>query len=158
MKTGIIAGATALLMLTSCAGNKSAADVQSETVETEPTTDIVGQWLIENIVLNDSVSVRPAEVTPDAVQYVEFTDSTYSFVTNCNTIFGTYTLSGDSITFNAGGMTRMMCDNSASEDAINKMLPNIAVVDMVNDSVARLNSTNASEYIVLLKNAGDAIQ
>lgn len=159
MKTRFFAGVSAILMLASCAGNKPATEPQSEPAA-EPVADVdmVGQWFIENIVLSDSMSVRPAEVTPDAQQYFTFTDTTYSIITNCNTIFGAYTLSGDSITFGAGGMTRMMCDNTASEDALNQILPNIVVVDVENDTIARLNSSDAAQYIVLRKNTGEEIK
>ena len=159
MKTRIFAGISALMMLASCAGNKPATEPQSEpAAEPVANVDMVGQWFIENIVLSDSVSVRPAEVAPEAQQYAVFTDTTYSFITNCNTIFGAYTLSGDSITLDAGGMTRMMCDNTAAEDALIQIIPGIATVDLENDTIARLNGSNAAQYIVLRKNTGEEIK
>ena len=48
-------------------------------------------------------------------------------------------------------MTEMACDNMATEDALRKILPNIATVYIENDSIARLDSRNPSEYIVLRK-------
>jgi len=47
--------------------------------------------------------------------------------------------------------TEMACDNMAVEDALRRILPNIAMVYIQNDSIARLDSRNPSEYIVLCK-------
>lgn len=69
-------------------------------------------------------------------------------MTNCNSIQGSYTLTGDSIMMNSGLCTEMACDNMHVEDMIKKVLPEIRTVDMANDSTMRLNSA-ASEYIVL---------
>ncbi|WP_289833357.1 META domain-containing protein, partial [uncultured Muribaculum sp.] len=77
-----------------------------------------------------------------------FEDSTYFIKTNCNTISGTYTIKGDSIILGDGAMTEMACDNMAVEDALRRILPNIATVYIQNDSIARLDSRNPSEYIV----------
>jgi len=48
-------------------------------------------------------------------------------------------------------MTEMACDNMAVEDALRRILPNIATVCIQNDSITRLDSRNPSEYIVLRK-------
>ncbi|MDE6825673.1 MAG: META domain-containing protein, partial [Paramuribaculum sp.] len=69
-----------------------------------------------------------------------------------------YTLSGDSITLDAGGMTRMMCDNTAAAAALIQIIPGIATVDLENDTIARLNGSNADQYIVLRKNTGEEIK
>lgn len=146
-----IAGAFALALITSCSGNtKTAEQADATPVETE-TPSLIGEWTIENIVFSDSDYVRPAEIDPEAEQLAVFTDSTYSFLTNCNTLFGPCTVAGDSITLGAGGMTRMMCENVDVENALVRILPEIATVAFDNDSVARLNATDAAQYIVLRK-------
>ncbi len=150
MKTQIIACLTLFLTVTACTGNKRTAD-QSNIAVNETTVDIKGQWYLENIVFNDSVYVRPIEEVPDQRQYITFEDSTYFIQTNCNTFSGTYTLKGDSIRLGDGAMTEMACDNMATEEAIRKILPSIATVDIENDSIARLNSRTPSEYILLRK-------
>ena len=48
-------------------------------------------------------------------------------------------------------MTEMACENMAVEDALRKILPGIATVDVQNDSVARLCGRTPSEYIMLIK-------
>lgn len=113
--------------------------------------DVHGQWYLENIVLSDSDYVRSSEEVPGSCQYITFEDSTYFIQTNCNTFSGSYTVKGDSITLGDGMMTEMVCDNMATEDAIRRILPNIATVYIQNDSIARLDSRNPSEYIVLRK-------
>ncbi len=77
---------------------------------------------------------------------------THIFIrTNCNSISRTYTVKGDSIILGDGAMTEMACDNMAVEDALRRILPNVATVYIQNDSIARLDSRNPSEYIVLRK-------
>ena len=137
-------------------GNKSSVDNDSAAVNDiakETSVDLKGQWNIENIFFNDSNYVRPAEILPDVRQYVQFTDSTYSIMTNCNSISGYYTLSGDSIIFGDGMMTEMACDNMQTEDALRHILPDIATIDAENDSIVRLNCRNNSGYIILKKNS-----
>lgn len=147
----LIVGA-ALLMATAtgCSGNKEAkSDNKAQTEVAD--ADIRGQWYIENIVFNDSDYVRPSEEVPGVSQYIEFEDSTYFIQTNCNTFSGAYAIKGDSIMLGDGAMTEMACDNMTTEDAIRRILPNIATVYVENDSIARLDSRNPSEYIVLKK-------
>lgn len=155
MKINIIPAVAAMLIISACSGSgkksvDSLSDNQQET--TTANIDIRGKWYLENIVLSDSEYVRPAEVVPDASQYMVFEDSTYSILTNCNNLTGApYAVKGDSIWLGDGPMTEMACDNMATEDAIRRILPYITTVDMENDSVARLNSSEPSAYIVLRK-------
>lgn len=152
-RKSILSVATALTILTaSCGGsneNKETADNQQK--ETVANVDVHGQWYLENIVFSDSDYVHPSEKVPGVRQYIVFEDSTYFIQTNCNTFSGSYTVKGDSITLGDGMMTEMACDNMATEDAIRRILPNIATVYIQNDSIARLDSRNPSEYIVLRK-------
>ena len=149
----ILSVASALTILTASCGrnkeNKETADNQHQ--ETVANVDVRGQWYLENIVFNDSDYVRPSEEVPGVRQYIVFEDSTYFIQTNCNTFSGSFTVKGDSITLGDGAMTEMACDNMATEDAIRRILPNIATVYIQNDSIARLDSRNPSEYIVLRK-------
>lgn len=141
MKINIIHAIAVALLATACSGNNKQND----------DADIRGQWYLENIVLSDSENVRPMEEVPDSRQYIQFEDSTYLIRTNCNSISGFYTIKGDSIRLGAGMMTRMACENMATEDAICLILPHIVTVDIENDSIARLNSNTNSAYIVLRK-------
>ena len=152
-RKSILSVATALTILTaSCGGNKEnkeTADNQQK--ETVTNVDVHGQWYLDSIVFSDSeyVRVRPDVRLSSIHQYVVFEDSTYFIRTNCNSISGTYTIKGDSITLGDGAMTEMACDNMAVEDALRRILPNIATVYIQNDSIARLDSRIHSEYIVL---------
>lgn len=138
---------------TSCTGNKNgnATAVENLTQNVAAYADIKGRWYLENIVFSDSDYVRPSDQVPGVRQYIEFADGTYFIQTNCNTFSGTYAIKGDSITLGDGAMTEMACDNMATEDAIRRILPNIATVNIENDSIVRLDSRNPSEYIVLKK-------
>ena len=152
-RKSILSVATALTILTaSCGGNKENKEtVDNQQQESVANVEVCGQWYLENIVFSDSDYVRPSDEVPGVRQYIVFEDSTYFIQTNCNTFSGSYTVKGDSITLGDGMMTEMACDNMATEDAIRRILPNIATVYIQNDSIARLDSRNPSEYIVLRK-------
>lgn len=154
-RTSILSAATALTILTaSCGGNKENKEtVGNQQQETVANVDVHGQWYLDSIVFSDSdyVRVRPDERLSSIHQYIVFEDNSYFIKTNCNTISGSYTIKGDSITLGDGVMTEMACDNMAVEEALRRILPNIATVYIQNDSIARLDSRNPSEYIVLRK-------
>lgn len=143
----------ALLMAAGCSGNK---EVKSDRLDDKAKTevadaDIRGQWYIENIVFNDSDYVRPDETSSSMKPYIVFEDSTYFIMTNCNSISGSYTVKGDSITLGDGAMTEMACDDMQTEDALRRILPNISAIDVQNDSVVRLNGSVPAECILLRK-------
>lgn len=52
-----------------------------------------------------------------------------------------------------GAMTEMACDNMHTEDALRRILPDIATIDAENDSIVRLNCKNHSSYLILKKNS-----
>lgn len=145
----------ALLMATAtgCSGNKEAKAVNADNaVQTEvANADIRGQWYIENIVFSDSDYVRPDETSSSMKQYIVFKDSTYFIMTNCNSLSGSYTVKGDTITLGDGAMTEMACDDMRTEDALRRILPHISTVDVQNDSVVRLNGSTPAECILLRK-------
>lgn len=143
----------ALLMAAGCSGNK---EVKSDRLDDKAKTevadaDIRGQWYIENIVFSDSDYVRPDETSSSMKQYIVFEDSTYFIMTNCNSISGSYTVKGDSITLGDGAMTEMACDDMQTEDALRRILPHISTIDVQNDSVVRLNGAVPAECILLRK-------
>lgn len=117
----------------------------------QTSVDLTGQWYIENIVFNDSTYVRPEEEVPGSQQYITFEKETFSIITNCNSFSGSYIISNDSIKMEDVGMTEIACDNMATEDALRRILPNVATVDINNDSIVRLNCIDVSSYIILRK-------
>lgn len=147
------AAALAVLSLCSCSGKKeNTTTTDTDTAATVTGPSIVGKWNIENVVLNDSVYARPAEVTPGVEQYIIFNaDSTYAVATNCNSIGGPYVVSGDTITIGDSFRTEMACDNMTVEDLLVQVLPDVKVIDFTNDSTLRLNSATDGRYIVLTK-------
>lgn len=138
---------------TGCSGNKEAKAVNDDnTAQTEvANADIRGQWYIENIVFSDSDYVRPDETSSSMKQYIVLKDSTYFIMTNCNSLSGSYTVKGDSITLGDGAMTEMACDDMRTEDALRRILPHISTVEVQNDSVLRLNGSTPAECILLRK-------
>ena len=154
-RKSILSVVSALTILTaSCGGNKENKETaDNRQKETVANVDVHGQWYLESIVFSDSnyVRVRPDERLSSIHQYIVFEDNTYFIRTNCNSISGTYTVKGDSIILGDGAMTEMACDDMAVEDALRRILPNIATVYIQNDSIARLDSRIHSEYIVLRK-------
>lgn len=153
IKSFIAVAALGAAIATGCSGNKNNGEdiAESTTLKTMSDADIRGQWYIENIVFNDSDYVRPDETIHSLHQYIIFEDSTYFIQTNCNTISGSYTITGYSITLGDGAMTEMACDDMAVEDALRRILPDISTIDIQNDSVVRLNGTTPAECILLRK-------
>lgn len=149
----LMGAALLMAMATGCSGNKEAKAVNADNaVQTEvANADIRGQWYIENIVFSDSDYVRPDETSSSMKQYIVFKDSTYFIMTNCNSISGSYTVKGDTITLGDGAMTEMACDDMRTEDALRRILPHISTVDVQNDSVVRLNGSTPAECILLRK-------
>ena len=161
MNIKLVTACFAVAMMASCAGNKGSVDNDSAAfndIASEAPVELNGQWDIENIFFNDSDYIRPAEILPDVRQYVQFTDSTYSIITNCNSISGYYALSGDSITLGDGMMTEMACDNMQTEDALRRILPDIATIDVENDSILRFNCINNSGYLILKRNTAHELK
>jgi len=147
-----IAGAI-LLMAAGCSANK---ETKSDKIDNKANTevanaDIRGQWYIESVVFSDSDYVRPDETSSSMKQYIVFEDSTYFIMTNCNSINGSYTVTGDSIKLGDGAMTEMACDDMQTEDALRRILPHISTIDVQNDSVVKLNGTTPAECILLRK-------
>lgn len=142
-----------LSLVSSCSSSDSTEKTHSNPTEQSEKTipDLRGQWFIENIVFNDSSNVRPSEEVPGSNQYITFDNERYSIITNCNSISGTYDQKEDSIRFGDGMMTEMACENMATENALRKILPEIVVIDVENDSIVRLNCSEPSSYILLSK-------
>lgn len=138
---------------TGCSGNKDNNEGAGETDNPQnvASSGLAGQWLIESIVFNDSVYVRPQEEVPGSNQRINFTENSYTINTNCNVICGDYSLHGDSLTFHPGAMTEVACDNMATEEAMCRILPDISSLSVQNDTVVRLDCRNPSAYILLHK-------
>lgn len=62
----------AVIAFSSCSGNKSENSVTNENLSQDAVAnaDIKGEWLLDNIVFNDSDYVRPVEEVPDVRQYI----------------------------------------------------------------------------------------
>lgn len=153
-KSLLIVLAAAALGAASCSTGKESNTVETaetEYVSTPYSGSLAGEWLIEDIVIYDTLSIKPSEIESDEAQTAMFTDSTYHFKTNCNLVQGDYVQSGDSISFSAGMSTRMACPDMSVEDALVQILPQINGVAMDNDSILRLYAGNPSAYILLKK-------
>ncbi len=145
-----------LAAVTSCTGSKNNTD-KSGVDDTEnmnaSVADIQGQWLIENIVENDSSYVRPSEIESGLTAYIDFKkDNTFGIMTNCNHLGGQYTQYNDSISLSDIFSTEMACDNMEIEDMLKNILPMVNTIDCINDSITRLNTNKGDSYIVLKKN------
>lgn len=151
MKKDLLFGVLGLCLMASCAGNKTGHEIIKQIESSTP--DMTGQWMIENIVFNDSDYVRPSEIDADLKPYIKFEDGSYSISTGCNFMNGAYTQNGDSITFGDGMITEMACDHMEVEDALKRILPSLTVVDIENDSIARINGAVGAEYVVLRKSS-----
>ncbi len=144
-----------MFAVTACTGTKVTPDkTGTEKVEDTETsmTSVKGQWMIENVVENDSSYVRPADIEPGMTAYIDFReDNTFGITTNCNHLGGNYTQSNDSLHLTDILTTEMACDNMEVEEMLKKILPMVNAIDCINDSVARLNTGKGDSYIVLKK-------
>ncbi len=142
-----------VLGVASCSGSKSSQEQAADSVsQKEQVESIQGQWMIENVVENDSSYVRPSEIDPELKSYIDFRDdNTFGIVTNCNHIGGNYTQTNDSIHLTELMSTEMACDNMDLEDMLKKVLPSVNTIDCINDSITRLNTDKGDSYIVLKK-------
>lgn len=146
--------AIAAAALASCSTSKDNQVAQSDEltiVSTPYEGSLNGQWLINQIEMNDTISIRPVDVDSLDAQTVMFTDSTYHIQTNCNLMQGYYTRQNDSISFGMGLTTRMMCRDMRVEDALTQLLPQLTTLSLDNDSVLRISADSSSDYILLQK-------
>lgn len=146
---------TTIIFMASCGrqNNKPVSDtMQVSDNESSVCAPIEGRWLLEHVVVNDSLEVRPADADPEARLYVHFyNDSTFNFQTGCNAIGGRYVQTGDSIAISDILWTEMACEDMRVEELLRTVLPQSNTIDWSNDSIMRIN-TATSAYIVLKKN------
>ncbi len=142
-----------LLVSVSCSGMKNSGEKNGEVENVgKGYEDIQGQWIIENVVENDTSYVRPLEIDPGLTSYIDFrNDKTFGIVTNCNHIGGDYTQKKDSIQLTNISTTELACDNMVLEEMLKKVLPTVNSIDCINDSIIRLNTVKSDAYIVLHK-------
>lgn len=154
MKRQLIISACALALLSSCAVSDSAKKdgENSEAVKVCNAKKLIGKWGFVSIV-NDSIVLDAAEIDSigSGQGFVFNQDSTFTVVTNCNSIGGMYTATCDSIAFGDGFMTEMACDNMEVEDAIRFILTDLNAYTIEGDSLLRLTSDRDNCYIVLNK-------
>lgn len=138
-----------VFMMMSCGGQSNRAGVSD--MSAADSASIEGQWLLEQVVVNDTLYVRPAEIDPAWKLYARFyNDSTFGFQTGCNAIGGKYIQTGETISMSDMMWTEMACENMRVEELLKDVLPQVKSVDWSNDSTVRLN-TSSSAYIVLKK-------
>lgn len=143
-----------ILLTASCGGQHQKSisdDSQMSDTDSAVCASIEGQWLLEHVVVSDTLEVRPADVDTEAKLYAHFyPDNTFNFQTGCNAIGGRYIQSGDSIAFSDMIWTELACDDMRVEQLLRDVLPHVSTADWNNDSIMRLN-TGSSAYIVLKK-------
>lgn len=143
---------SAVLLMVSC-GNQSkqtVPDTQNAS-DSIATVSIAGEWLLEHVVVNDTLEIRPTDINPEAKLQVNFyNDSTFNFQTGCNSIGGRFVQTGDSISLSDLLWTEMACENMQTEELLRTILPRVCAIDWNNDSIIRLN-TASSSYVVLKK-------
>ncbi len=142
-----------MLMLGSCTGKSGgeagASDADSAAV---CSYDIVGDWAIERIVAGDTLSLTPVKTDSGLPQTITFgEDGNYGVKTNCNSLGGSYTYTGDSLRFGDSFSTLMACTDMQVEMLLGRILPEVTVPDFRNDSVLRLNTATPDTYIELRK-------
>lgn len=142
----------AFLLIASCGGRNSKDVSDNSNMSDASTADcasIDGQWLLEHVVVNDSLEARPIDIDLESKLYVHFyNDSTFNFQTGCNSIGGRYVQANDSITMSDMMWTEMACEDMRVEELLKDVLPKVETLDWNNDSILRLNTTS-SAYIVL---------
>ena len=155
MKKLIIICSLAAALLGSCGGSgtaRQADDACCDSAARCNMTKLSGKWNFVNIV-NDSIHLDRNFIDSIGSDQgiVLGKDSTYSVVTNCNSIGGSYTVTCDSSAFSDGFMTEMACDNMEVEDAVRFILPKLNAYIIESDSTLRLISDDDKCFIVLKK-------
>lgn len=153
-KLRLVMAAFAVITLISCngRGTKQSNNFETDTVATVSDKEIIGQWYIRKVIINDSLYACPSEITPGIRQYITFNENgTVDVKTNCNGIGGNYTLKGDSLTIKGLSWTEMACDNMDVERLLKQILPRICVCKIENDSILLLETTIPCESIRLRK-------
>lgn len=155
MKKLLIISALSAALLCSCGGNGAADKSGNACCDSVTECNMVklpGKWCFVTIA-NDSVRLDEALIDSiGAGQGIVFgQDSTYSVMTNCNSIGGSYTATCDSIIFGDGFMTEMACDNMQVEDAVRFILPKLNAYSIESDSILRITSDDDNCFIVLKK-------
>lgn len=144
----------AILLIVSCSGqsNKTLSDTSKiSDADSAVCASVEGQWLLEHVVMNDTLEVRHVDIDLESKLYAHFyNDSTFNFQTGCNAIGGRYVQTGNSIAMSDMMWTEMACDDMRVEELLKNVLPQVKTVDWDNDSIVRLN-TESSAYIVLKK-------
>lgn len=138
----------------SCVGNrdKMPADVALDSECESSVSSVKGKWLIENVVVDDTLCLRSS----DKRCYFNFhDDGTFGISTNCNSSGGEYRICGDSISFTNVCWTEMACDDMTMEDMLKKVIPNVCVIDISNDSIAQLNTNTAPRSCIIIKKSSD---
>lgn len=144
----------AAIAFVSCNDNKikQPENLVIDTVTMASGKEIIGQWYIRNVIISDSLSVCPSEITPEVQQYIMFNKNGTIYVkTNCNGIGGYYVLKNDSLTISGLSWTEMACDNMDMEKLLQWFLPRICDYRIENDSILLLNTCNLRESIRLYK-------
>lgn len=143
-----------IILMTACGGKSGQIVSDSEkaiALNRDQCASVEGEWILEQVVMDDTLEVRPADIDPERKLYAHFyTDSSFNFQTGCNSIDGRFVQNGDSIRFFDMLITEMACDNMKTEQLLNQVLPKVKTVDWNNDSIVRLN-TGSSAYVVLKK-------
>lgn len=137
-------------MLSGCAGKGQSSDAAGTSAQAiDSIAPVTGEWILEHVVVNDTLDARPADFDPSAAPKVWFNaDGTFSFNTDCNSCGGHYRQTGDSIRFEEVYFTEMACEHMETETLLKRVLPQVKLVDWNNDSILRLD-TDSSAYIVL---------
>lgn len=153
MKHTILIIATAA-MFAACGGqNKTSQDTDTvaEPTDAVACTSIQGCWNLQLIVSNKYEIVQDVK-SQEGNLYANFNeDGTFSFSTDCNTVSGEYTTTGDSISLKIVNPDIVeCCDHAEIENMLRRALPTIETIETVNDSVIRL-CTNETNYIKLKK-------
>lgn len=143
MKKILSLAAAAALLFASCGTDKATGDTTEQQNEENLQEALIGDWLIGNIVVNDSLTVIPAEIPSEQAQTATFTpDSILSIQTNCNILNSSYTVSGDTLYVGETLSTMMACDNSVVEDVLKQMLPEVTTYAFANDTTLVINTAN----------------
>lgn len=153
--TKIIPAAFIMLLAATSCGNKNNAGITTETIDSTAVSNfnaLQGEWTIKEIVVNDTLVIRPSEI--DSLmrrQYITFrSDSTFGITTNCNSLGGIYTTTADSISFDNIFRTEMACENMEVEEYLSKMLPVAATMTFDTDTTLIIN-TQPQGHILLTR-------
>lgn len=117
------------------------AEEKDIATNTSPLANTTWQWK-QTTYTNKTIT----PTTPDDFVITFMTEGQFSATTDCNTIVGTYTISGDNLGFSNLASTRMACLQETQEEVFAAMLSEATHYDMTDEGLLGMRLTDGTMF------------